>query len=180
MKAILFDVETTGLRLPTVANKVDQPRIIEIGAVATDGERVTGTISRLIHPGFLISEEITKITGIKREDLTNAPKFPAAIAEMKALFRDADFLIAHNAPFDVAMLTHELELAGCVDFPWPTETICTAQEYGPMFGFNPTMAQIYEKVLGKPLEQKHRALDDCEALFEALRADGFFANIGVV
>ena len=178
MKCLVFDVETSGLRLPEVANPSAQPRIIELGAIAIDSRTKIGEYSQLVFPGFVISAEITKITGIKADDLKGKPVFRDVLPALKAFFEGTDLLIAHNALFDYDMLTHEVNVAGCEDFPWPKDVICTAQEYQPVFGFNPTMKQIYERVIGVPLEQTHRALDDVQALLAIIEKDDFLTRLG--
>ena len=50
--------------------------------------------------------------GIGWEDVADAPEFGAVWAELAALTADADYLVAHNAPFDLEFLHAELALAG--------------------------------------------------------------------
>ena len=40
------------------------------------------------------------------------------------------------------------------------------------------MNQLYERIIGKPLAQTHRALDDARALHEILVKDGLLAKLG--
>lgn len=179
MKVVLLDCETSGLRLPAVADPASQPRIIELGAIAVQDGKVIGELNQLIFPGFNISAEITKITGIKVEDLKGKPKFQEVLPQIKTFFEGSELLIAHNVLFDFDMLHHEVVvMAGCTDFPWPQEIICTAQEYQPLFGFNPTMKQLHEMVMGVPLAQTHRALDDVKALWAIIERDRFLDRLG--
>lgn len=180
MIAIIFDSETSGLTLPSIASKVNQPRITELGAVRTDGQTIISQLSQLIYPECLITEEITKITGITNDMLKGQPTFAQYLPKLKEFFNGADMMIAHNAPFDRVMLELELLRANCTDFPWPAEIICTAQEYATVFGFNPHMKELYQKIIGEPLDQKHRALDDVIDLWSVLVKDRFFEKIGVV
>lgn len=178
MKAIIFDTETTGLLLPSVAPLEKQPRIIELGALAVSESGVIGELSQLLDPQMEISAEITKITGIKNEDLVGKPTFAEFLPQLIEFFKDADMLICHNAPFDSGMLKNDLRRAGCEDFPWPAEIICTAQEYTPVLGHRPKLLTLYERIMGKPLAQTHRALDDAMAVYEILDKDKFFTQIG--
>ncbi len=75
------------------------------------------------------------------------------------------------------MLEFEIKRANLVGFPIPDKIICTVQEYKAMMGKWPKMIELYQKVMGKPLVQKHRALNDCEALHEILMKDKFFEKI---
>lgn len=178
MIAIIFDTETTGLLLPSTAPLHKQPRIIELGALKVDANGVIDELSQLLDPEQTISAEITKITGIKPEQLVGQPTFAAFLPQLKAFFQGADMLIAHNAPFDSGMLRNDLARAGCEDFPWPAETICTAQEYTPVLGHRPKLLTLYERIIGVPLAQTHRALDDARAVHEVLVKDKFFDQIG--
>ncbi len=173
MKAIILDTETTGL-LQTGRPLEAQPQIIEIGAMRVEDEKV---LSQLINPGCPLPDIIKKITGIKDEDLVNKPTFKEFLPKLIEFFQDIDMLICHNAPFDVGMLRNELMRAWCLDFPWPKTTICTVQEYKALMGKWPKMTELYKKVMGKPLDQKHRALDDVIALNEILTKDKFFKKV---
>ncbi len=177
MRAIIFDTETTGLLLPSSADVSKQPKIIELGAIVVDETGVVAELSQLLNPNEEISAQITKITGIKNEDLVGKPTFSEYLPQLKAFFEGATMLICHNAPFDSGMLKNDLLRAGCEDFVWPETTICTVQEYTPMFGRRPKLTQLYEKVVGKPLAQTHRALDDVLALYEVLKTDNFFEQL---
>ncbi len=179
MKAVIFDTETTGLLLPSSAPLEKQPRIIELGiAVVIDG-KLASEHNWLINPEMEISAEITKITGITNEDLVGKPLFRQLLGEIEEVFGGSDYGFAHNAPFDVGMLTNELKRCGRTGFPWPTEIICTAQEYTPMMGKRPRLINLYEYVMGRPLAQTHRASDDAMAVFEVLQKDKFFDQLGV-
>lgn len=179
MKAIIFDTETTGLLLPSSAPLEKQPRIIELGAILVSTETgIVGELTQLINPEMEISAEITKITGTTNEDLVGKPTFKEYLPTLRAFFDGADMLICHNAPFDSGMLRNDLKRAGCDDFPWPAETICTAQEYTPVVGKRPRLLQLYEIIMGKPLAQTHRALDDAMAVYEILDKDKFFSQLG--
>ncbi len=183
--AIVIDFETTGLTLPPVANLEDQPYIIEIGAARVENGKVVARMSQLVNPERLIEPVITKITGITNEQLVPAPLFATVAPELIEIAKGCQYFIAHNAPFDSAVLRYALrrhpelpQLSDTapwpVDSPWPPQTICTVQEFEHMFGRRPKLTELYERATGKPLAQTHRALDDVEALVEALDALQFW------
>lgn len=176
MKFLIFDTETTGLRLPSAAPLEKQPRIIELGLVVVERGAIVDEANWLINPEQQVSAEITKITGIRDEDLLGKPLFKDLLSDLRERFAACGATVCHNAPFDLGMMAAELELCGCVDFPFPELAICTVQEYAHMFGKRPTLKELYAKFVGKPLEQTHRASDDAKALAEALLADNFFEN----
>lgn len=196
MKKIIFDVETTGL--PVKGGDLEkQPHIIEFGAMFIDDDgSIIRTISQLINPGDRIWDAkekvfrtdlpfiIPKITGIKNEDLVGKPTFNEFSLFLSSFFKGADALIAHNAKFDVGVLTGEL--ARRPDhkqwpFPWPEQTLCTMHEYAHLKGIPGNeyikLTLVYEKIMQKALKQTHRALDDCMAVHEILVADKYFERI---
>lgn len=177
MKCIIFDTETTGLLLPSTSPTEKQPRIIELGLVIVEDGEMTGERNWLINPECDITPEITKITGITNDDVKDKPLFRQLLPEIESAFEYTDYGFAHNAPFDVGMLTNELLLCARSGFPWPLLTICTAQEYTHILGYRPRLINLYESVMGKKLEQTHRALDDAMAVFEILKKDGFFNQL---
>jgi DNA polymerase III epsilon subunit family exonuclease len=176
MNRIVFDTETTGLTLPEIADLKQQPKIIEIGAVRIDGENVVARYSQLIYPGELITSQITKITGITNEDLKGKPTFAEIVTDIKKLFDGVDELIAHNAPFDCALLRYDLQRCGINDFVWPRIITCTVQEFAHINGYNLKLTQLYEIIMNKQLAQTHRALDDVDALVEILDKVGYFKD----
>ncbi len=163
--ALVFDFETTGLTLHPRADLSVQPRAIEFGGVLLADGVAIEEVSLLFNPQQPISPEITKITGLTDEALRDQPTFERSLPVLRALFERAEVMIAHNLPFDRAVLTYELSRAGAKDFPWP-RPLCTAQLYQDAWGRRPRLIELYKEVLGRPLSQTHRALDDCKALAE--------------
>lgn len=168
---IVFDTETTGLPLHPDAPLEKQPKIIELGAalLGPDGQ-VVDTFQQLLHPGEDITDEITKITGIKNEDLVGQPKFVDVLPQLREFFGRAFAVFAHNLPFDRTLLRFDLRRAQCEDFPWPSAEYCTIGLHRSIWGRNMKMTELYEHALGKPLPQTHRALDDVQALVEIIQA----------
>lgn len=182
MKAIIFDTETTGLTLPRVADMAKQPRIIDIGIRVVDASNgnVIADMEQLVNPEIVISEEITKIGGITNEILAGKRTFKEIVPELDCMFDGVDILLAHNAPFDVSVLTYELMRVGANEkFNWPKDIICTAHEYASLVGFLPRLTDLYLKVMGEELEQLHRAMPDVIALHRILVKDGFFQKLGM-
>lgn len=169
MNVLAFDFETTGLTVHPSAPLDRQPRPIEFGGVLVDHlGRELDTIEVLIDPGVDIEPKITEITGITNEMLREqGVPFDEAAAQILPLFRDADVMVAHNLPFDETILRLALKRAGIADWPWP-RGICTAQEYRAVNGKRPRLIHLHEQVMGRKLEQTHRALDDVRALVAIL------------
>lgn len=168
MTAIVVDCETTGLIVPSCSELSKQPRIIELGCALIENGAVVSEHEWLIFPEQEVSEEITKITGIKNEDLKGKPLFRQLLPKIAEVFKKADTLFAHNAPFDTACIEFELQRCGNPPFPWPGDRFCSAQEFAHEFGRRPRLIELYEAKLGVPLKQEHRALSDVRALSEII------------
>ena len=178
---LVMDTETTGLLRPSSVRLADQPKIIELALIELrhQGDEpdapmvVTNEASWLINPGEPLSPEIVRITGLTDDALRGAPPFAAVMPELLPWFLGAHGLIAHNAPFDLGMLVNELRRLGKEHaWPYPPEQLCTVAHYLPAFGRRAKLTEVYQRVLGKPLPQKHRALDDARALVEIVLKDG--------
>lgn len=101
-----FDAETTGLQ-------VNSDRIIEVGAVLWDTDRKAPLrlLSHFIYPpeNVVVSEEITKITGIELIDLERWGHTPCeGFGILFDFMKDADVMVAHNGTaFDKPFLEAE-------------------------------------------------------------------------
>ncbi len=180
MKFLVFDTETTGFVQPSAVEIEKQPKAIELGLIVVENNKILEERNWLINPGESITDEITKITGIKNEDLVGKPNFGQLLGEIEDIFAIADATIAHNAPFDTSIINFELQRIGRTGFPWPKKNICTVQEYTHVFGRRPKLTELYEEYIGLKLEQTHRALDDVLALHEILVKDDFYSVIEMV
>lgn len=172
MISLVFDTETTGLTMPSVIETHKQPHIIEFGLMRVEDGKIISEHSWTLNPECQIEEIITKITGLTNDDLKDKPLFRQVLGEIEEAFAGADMLVAHNAPFDVALLEYELQRCARTGFPWPPVIMCTVQEFSHLFGHRPKLTDLYEKIMGKPLAQTHRALDDVRALAEILIKEG--------
>lgn len=95
----VIDIETTGLDHET-------DHITEIAAIRTDGTREIGRFQTFVSMpnGVEIPPEVSKLTGIKTEDLDGAPTEWDALLALEA-FAYGTTLVAHNAPFDLAFIS---------------------------------------------------------------------------
>lgn len=172
-RTLVYDTETTGLLRPGDAALDEQPKIIEfaVSEINTKYE-IVEEHSWLINPGEPLPPTITKITGLKDSDLAGKPPFLSVLPEIEKVFLGVDRLVAHNIAFDMGMLTNELRRVGReYAFPYPPQQVCTVQLASDLiYGRRAKMTELYEKALGHPLAQTHRALDDVHALVEIVRA----------
>lgn len=155
-KVLFVDVETTGL-------DSTKDRVIEIGAVKVDKDGNIEKYSQLINPGFKISKEIRKITGIKQKELDNAPLLDEVSDEVKRVLR-TDLFVAHNAKFDFSFLSSELlRLDYPLEVPY-IDTIKIARAFYPNY-LNYDLSSLIER-MGFKVEKRHRGLDDALVLWE--------------
>ena len=64
---VSIDLETTGLN-------PKRDRIIEIGAIRVEQGQIVEEFSTFVDPGRKLEERITELTGIRDEDLADAPQ----------------------------------------------------------------------------------------------------------
>jgi DNA polymerase-3 subunit epsilon len=97
---VVVDVEATGAKLlPS--------RIIEIGAYRVSEGRIAAKFETLLNPGTPIPPFITALTGISDDLVKNSPMFSDVAVEWLDFAGDG-VLVAHNAPFDLRVLNHEI------------------------------------------------------------------------
>lgn len=102
----------------------------------------------------------TYIHGIKPAMVVDQPTFAQAWPKLAPMLKGADFLAAHNAPFDNGVLSACCEAAG---LPKPTHRfVCTVRLARSVWSIYPTkLPNVCEK-LGISLNH-HEALSDAEA-----------------
>lgn len=98
-KFVVIDLETTG--------HSPNDKIIEIGLVVIEKNKIVGEYTTLLHPGQAIPTFISNLTGITDEDVKDAPEFIDKADEITSFFNDS-YLVAHNVPFDLNFLNDEL------------------------------------------------------------------------
>ncbi|MBN1966791.1 MAG: DEAD/DEAH box helicase [Anaerolineae bacterium] len=146
---IALDLETTGL-------DPDNDRIIEIGmARFRDGE-VIETYDTLIDPQRELPPHITSLTGIKPDDLIDAPKLAAVLDKVSRFIGSAPVL-GHNVGFDLSFLQRAgiaYDNQGLDTYELASVMLPTA----PRYNLN-SLTQQQDIVL----DDAHRALADATA-----------------
>ncbi|MBP1969584.1 ATP-dependent DNA helicase DinG [Virgibacillus natechei] len=100
-KYVVIDLETTG------NSPVKDDKIIEVGVVVIEDNKITDRYSTLLNPNKAIPPFISNLTGIFDEDIADAPTFEEKAEEITNIF-NGGYLIAHNVPFDLGFLNQEL------------------------------------------------------------------------
>lgn len=150
-----LDVETTGLK-PERGH-----RICEIAIVRTVGRVETRRFSSLVNPGRRIGAGAQAVNGITDSMVADAPRFHELLEEVLPML-DGAVVVAHNAPFDLGFVNHELRLAWQAPLRNPVVDTLTIARRAYRFPSNSLEALTHR--LGLPHPQQHRALGDVLAV----------------
>jgi DNA polymerase III subunit epsilon len=158
---VVVDLETTG-------TCVAQAAITEIAAVRIRGGRVLAEFQTLVNPETPIPAVVSSLTGITGEMVSDAPNV-ASVLPSFLRFAEGSVLVAHNAPFDIGLLTAAADRLGA---SWPgfpvLDTAVLARQVL-------TGAEVADHRLGtlarafhSPDTPNHRALADARATVHVL------------
>ncbi|MBI4097272.1 MAG: 3'-5' exoribonuclease [Candidatus Levybacteria bacterium] len=155
-KLAFVDIETTGTR-----SSFD--RIIEVGIVRVEDNKIVKTYQSLINPQTHVPPEIEILTGIKVGDLESAPTFREVADEILEVLKDA-FFVAHNVRFDYSFLKYEFKRREIFFSP---KHFCTVRLSRALFpsAKHHNLDSLIERFQIK-CEKRHRALSDAHVLFE--------------
>ncbi len=153
---VVFDLETTGFS--PVKN-----RIIEIGAVKIRDGKITDRFSTFVNPKEPIPYKIQQLTGIRDEDVMNAPEIEEILPQFLEFSKDC-VMVAHNASFDMSFIKENSKLMGLEREDTVVDTVGIARILLPNQAKHTLDACA--KTLGVSLENHHRAVDDAEATAE--------------
>ncbi|MEA9358183.1 exonuclease domain-containing protein [Bacteriovorax sp. PP10] len=158
-KYSVIDLETTG------SNAFGQ-KIIEIGIINYDGEKIEEVYSTLINPEKYISHGITMITGITNEMIADAPKF-YEVAKKIVEMTEGRVFVAHNVFFDYRFLQREFQELGYV---YKRDVFCTCKTSRSVFpGLSSYSLQNLCTEFSIPRKAAHRALSDAEDALELFK-----------
>lgn len=165
MIAFIFDCETTGLVKNSLVPINHRPRIIEFFGhlVDSDSGEVLSEVEFFCNPGITLEPIITRITGIKKQDLEGEKPFKDNAEKVAEMIARADAAVAHNLSFDMAMVDTEMEVAG-IELSWPERLICTVEETEWMKSHRMKLIDLHTELFGEPFTGAHRARTDVDAL----------------
>lgn len=153
---VVFDIETTGL-----SNVHD--RITEIGAIRIEKGEIVGEYSSFINPEKLISTEITELTGITNEMVSDAPRIFDELPGFIDFCKGA-VLVAHNADFDAGFIRENMRRMG-LNFDFPVlDTLALSRIL--LKELKRHKLNLVAKALQVNLENHHRAIHDAKATAE--------------
>lgn len=165
MICFIYDCETTGLVKNSLIPVASQPKCIEFfGHLVNDetGE-VIEEIEFFADPGEMLDPIITRITGIKQEDLKGAKPFSFYSERLQAMLLAADCVVAHNLSFDMQIVHCEM-LRCSGQAVWPARKICTVEQTEWIKGHRLSLTALHEELFGEGFPAAHRARTDVEAL----------------
>lgn len=170
---IIFDTETTGLPGPSATPLDKQPHIIEFAAVKLDTKTLIqkDELQFLANPGFSLTDEIVKITGIHDSDLKDKQSFGSWIPSLQKFFLGEEIIIAHNCEFDCTLMEINLRRYGkAFQFPWPSTRKCTVELTTHIKGHRLKLMDLYSLATkGGKFPDAHRAMNDVKALATVVR-----------
>ena len=155
MDITVVDVETTGLS----PDRGD--RICEIGAITYRNSQEIARFHTLVNPRRPIPPQASAVNGITAELVADAPDSAVVLPKLRD-FIDGSVLAAYNAPFDMAFLRTELELAGQSPLEQPViDVLWLARRFLP--GLDRYSLAAVARVLCVEHAHAHSALGDVAA-----------------
>ena len=168
---LAFDTETTG---------IDEPDLVELGAVLMEDDRERACVSLVVRPdGWNVPDEAARVHGITHATAvaTGVPLI-VAVAALTNLWGLAALRVAHNLEFDDKVIRRAIaRLPRGSNLPVPPSA-CTKELATPVLnlpptermlaaGYNkpkpPTLTEAYRFFFGEPPTGAHSALADARA-----------------
>jgi len=157
----IFDLEATGLN-------ITKERIVQIAILKINPDGSEEKFESLINPQIHISDEVTKIHGIKNEDVVNAPTFKEIAEKIVAFIENADLAGYNSNKFDIPLLAEELLRAGN-NFDISTKKFVDVQNIFHKMEQR-TLVAALKFYCNQELENAHDAMNDTKATWEVLKA----------
>jgi DNA polymerase-3 subunit epsilon len=137
-----------------------------VGVVKVCGGRIVDAWSTLINPEAPFSWHNIAVHGITPEAVVDAPTFPAVLGRILATFDGAEALVAHNAAFDLQVLTDTATAYGMDLDPLPFA--CTrvfSRAWWPGWGSYGLVPVVHQLKLDHGLTgfRHHDAMSDAQA-----------------
>jgi len=116
MKYVVFDVETPNSR---------NDRMSSIGICVLENGKITEEFYTLINPETYFNAFNVALTGITPESVKDAPTFSEIFEKIKPIM-ESGLLVAHNAPFDMSVLSKCLRDYG-ISWKPSLDYLCTCK-----------------------------------------------------
>jgi DNA polymerase-3 subunit epsilon len=123
--------------------------------------------SHLVNPGVPISQETTRIHGIRDEDVASAPHFGQLASNIAKGFKNVDF-IGYNLLFDLRILKDEMSR---FSIDWTYDGAKLIDAYRLWQTLEPRrLTDAVEHFLGRAPTSNHRALGDAKDAYDVALA----------
>lgn len=152
---VCIDLETTGL-------DAKRDKIIEIGAAKVRHGKIEDTFESFISPGRSLDERIIELTGIRDEQLENAPKIEEILPELLT-FIGEDVLLGHSVLFDYSFIKRAAVNQKLKFEKYGIDTLKIARKYLPDLESRSLAFLCGHFGIG---HNAHRALTDARATVE--------------
>lgn len=158
---VFVDLETTGIGART-------NEIIEIAAIRVEGGEITNEFTSLVKPRHnRVSPVITGITGIRNDDVKDAPFFEDVAAPVLELFKGRALFVAHNVGFDYSFMSAAYNKLDVAFYP---DLFCTVKMSRSLYGKErkhslETIIRYHDIAV----ENRHRAYDDAKVMWEFMQ-----------
>ena len=164
MLTLIFDTETSDLIGNSLLADRHMPHIIEFyGCIVNEEGDVVEELDVLCKPPQPISETTTRITGIKQEDVKDAPPFSHFAEKVFAMIESADTVVAHNLTYDMGVVNVEAKRLGR-EVAWPADRVCTVESSEFYKSHRLNLSALHELLFDEQFTGAHRARVDVEAL----------------
>jgi len=181
-----FDTETSGLfDFKKGIDDPSQPHIVSISAVLYDkNENLIDEVDVIVRPdGYEIdnTSKAVELHGITHEiAMEKGIPILEALAKVDALAQRAEFVVAHNISFDMAMVNREAiprniemklrTLPRLCTLKGSTNIVCIPSPRGYKW---PKLSELHTYLFGEPHKNQHSSLSDIRATmrcyFELIR-----------
>ena len=169
-KALTFvDVETTGLNAL-------MGRVIEIGIIRVEDQKVVDEYSTLINPQTAVDPFILSMTGISSDQLENAPTFYDVSDRIRELLSNSLF-VAHNVLFDYGFIKREFER---MEENFSSKYCCSVKLSKNLYPrYKQHNLDVLIERFNFECKKRHRALDDAKVIwdFYKLSLERFGENV---
>lgn len=155
-KISFVDLETSG------SNPI-YDRIIEIGILRVENNRIVKKFKTLVNPESHVPPFIANMTGIDVKELEGAPTFYQIKDEVQEILADTVF-VAHNVRFDYSFIRHEFKRHR-IDYS--SRHFCTVKLFRSLYPELPH--HDLDAVISHfnlKCESRHRAFDDAKVLWD--------------
>lgn len=173
---LFFDTETTGLPRNWKAPVTDLnnwPRLVQLAFLNYDdnGNKISGGEFIIKPEGFTIPKDASRIHRITTERaLDEGQPIKLVLEQFASLIEQANYLVAHNMPFDEKIVGAEFLRSGLKNSIQARNRICTMERTtnfcainGP-YGYKwPKLSELYYKLFRTNFEEAHNASVDIAA-----------------